>query len=175
MNRARTILLVTLVFSMVFAWSVLAQGTYTKAYVADRIRKVEDGVDEFRKWAEKRGEDAQSHATTAKSSGKTTRRAAQNPSTTQARKDQAKNTKDELDDALGDLNRSTNRLRRKFDATDTWMETKVQVEQVVDDGRRINQVMVRGNYGTQAERYWGVLRTAINDLARTYGVAPLGA
>jgi len=34
--------------------------------------------------------------------------------------------------------------------------------------------MVRGNYGTQAERYWGALRTAINDLARTYGVAPLG-
>jgi hypothetical protein len=73
------------------------------------------------------------------------------------------------------LNRSTNRLRRKFDATDKWMETKVQVEQVVEDGRRINQVMVRGNYGTQAERYWGVLRSAINDLARTYGVAPLGA
>jgi len=92
----------------------------------------------------------------------------------QARKDQAKDTKDDLDDALGDLNRSTNRLRRKFDATDKWMETKVQVEQVVEDGRRINQVMVRGNYGSQAERYWGVLRTAINDLARTYGVAPLG-
>jgi len=98
-----------------------------------------------------------------------------NPSNTEARKDQAKNTKDDLDDALGDLNRSTNRLRRKFDATDKWMETKVQVEQVVEDGRRINQVMVRGNYGTQGERYWGVLRSAINDLARTYGVAPLGA
>jgi hypothetical protein len=32
-----------------------------------------------------------------------------------------------LDDALGDLNRSTNRLRRKFDATDKWIETKGQV------------------------------------------------
>jgi hypothetical protein len=157
-----------------FAWSVLAQGAYTKAYVADRIRKVEDGVDEFRKWAEKRGEDASSRAQSAQSSGRTSRRAGTNTANTQARKDQAKNTKDELNDALGDINRSTNRLRRKFDATDTWMETKVQVEKVVDDGRRINQVMVRGNYGTQAERYWGVLRTAINDLARTYGVAPLG-
>ena len=136
---------------------------------------MEDGVDEFRKWAEKRGEDAQSRAATAQSSGKTSRRTAANPSTTQARKDQAKNTKDDLNDALGDLNRSTNRLRRKFDATDKWMETKVQVEAVVDDGRRINQVMVRGNYGTQAERYWAALRNAINDLARTYGVAPLGA
>ena len=175
MNPTTAVGLVSLACAVSFTWSVLAQGAYTKAYVADRIRKVEDGVDEFRKWAEKRGEDAKGRAETAQSSGKTTRRAAKNPSNTQARKDQAKNTKDDLDDALGDLNRSTNRLRRKFDATDKWMETKIQVEQVVEDGRRINQVMVRGNYGTQAERYWGVLRNAINDLARTYGVAPLGA
>ena len=43
---------------------------------------------------------------------------------------------DELDDALGDLNRSTNRLRRKFDPTDRWMETRAQVENVLDDARR---------------------------------------
>ena len=132
-------------------------------------------MDEFRKWAEKRGEDTKSRAESAQSSGKTARRSRTTPANTEARKDQAQNTKDDLNDALSDLNRSTNRLRRKFDATDKWIETKAQVEQVVDDGRRINQVMVRGNYGTQAERYWGVLRTAINDLARTYGVTPLGA
>ena len=28
-----------------------AQGVFTKGQVADRIRKVEDGVDEFRKWS----------------------------------------------------------------------------------------------------------------------------
>ena len=175
MRRATVIALLSLGCAVSFAWSVPAQGAYTKAYVADRIRKVEDGVDEFRKWAEKRGEDATSRAQSAQNSGKTSRRAGTNTASAQARRDQAKNTTDELNDALGDINRSTNRLRRKFDATDTWMETKVQVERVVEDGRRINQVMVRGNYGTQAERYWGVLRTAINDLARTYGVAPLGA
>jgi hypothetical protein len=175
MNRTTAISLISLATTVLFAWSMFAQGAYTKAYVADRIRKVEDGVDEFRKWAEKRGEDAKSRAESAQSSGNTSRRARTNSSNTQARKDQAQNTKDDLDDALSDINRSTNRLRRKFDATDKWMETKVQVEQVVEDGRRINQVMVRGNYGTQAERYWGVLRSAINDLARTYGVTPLGA
>jgi hypothetical protein len=175
MSRKAAVSLVSLACAVAFAWSALGQGAYTKAYVADRIRKVEDGVDEFRKWAEKRGEDAKSRTETAQSSGKTSRRSRTNPSNTEARKDQAQNTKDDLNDALSDINRSTNRLRRKFDATDKWMETKVQVEQVVEDGRRINQVMVRGNYGTQAERYWGVLRTAINDLARTYGVTPLGA
>jgi hypothetical protein len=175
MNRTTAISLISLACAVSFAWSVFAQGAYTKAYVADRIRKVEDGVDEFRKWSEKRGEDARSRAESAQSSGKTSRRARANPSNTEARKDQATNTKDDLEDALSDINRSTNRLRRKFDATDKWVETKAQVERVVEDGRRINQVMVRGNYGTQAERYWGVLRNAINDLARTYGVTPLGA
>jgi hypothetical protein len=175
MNRRSAISFVLLACTVPLAWSVFAQGTFSKTYVADRIRKVEDGVDEFRKWAEKRGEDAKSGAESAQSSGKTARRSRTTPSNTEAHKDQAQNTKDDLNDALSDLNRSTNRLRRKFDATDKWMETKAQVEQVVEDGRRINQVMVRGKYGTQAERYWGVLRTAINDLARTYGVAPLGA
>jgi hypothetical protein len=175
MNRRESTSLVLLACAFSFAWSVLAQGTFTKTYVADRIRKVEDGVDEFRKWAETRGDSAKTRAESAQGSGATPRRARADSSTTQARADQAKNTKDDLNDALGELNRSTNRLRRKFDATDTWMETKVQVEKVVDDARHINQVMVRGNYGSQAERYWAVLRTAVNDLARTYGVPPLGA
>jgi hypothetical protein len=88
---------------------------------------------------EKQGENAQSRAQSAQSSGQTPRRSRANSSNTQARQDQAKNTKNDLEDALDDLNRSTNRLRRKFDATDKWMETKAQVEQMVDDGRRINQ------------------------------------
>ena len=76
---------------------------------------------------------------------------------------------------MGDLNRSTNRLRRKFDATDKWMETKAEVEQVVDDGRRINQAVTKGNYGSEVARLWAALRTQINQLARAYSVTPLGA
>jgi hypothetical protein len=158
----------------VLAWTILtfvaatgmaaAQLAFTKAQVADRIRKVEDGVDEFRKWAENRAENAQE----AKSSGRTRGRTA-----TESQKTVAREKKDELDDALGDLNRSTNRLRRKFDPTDKWIETRPQVEAVLDDARKINKVMVRGKYGTQAERYWGVLRTAVNDLARVYNLTPL--
>jgi hypothetical protein len=153
-------------------------GSYTKAVVSDHIRKVEDGVDEFRKYLEKRGEDAQSRTQTPPSSGTTkTRRGRTSGSNTntEANKDQAKRTKDELDDALGDLNQSTNRLRRKFSPASNYMETKVQMEKVMEDGRRVNQVMVRGKYGTQAEKYWGVLRSAINDLARCYGLTPMGA
>jgi len=149
--------------------TLAAQVVFTKPQVADRIRKVEDGVDEFRKWAEHRGDQGKDTAQAAKTAGRSKGRTA-----TQSQKDVAKEKKDDLDGALSDLNHSTNRLRRKFDPTDKWMETRPQVEKVLDDGRRINQALVRGKYGTQAERYWAVLRGSINDLARCYNLTPLG-
>jgi molecular chaperone GrpE (heat shock protein) len=149
--------------------------SFTKTQIADRIRKVEDGVDQFRKYLESRGGDAKDRAESAQSSGATTRRQRSNSANTEARGNQAKQTKDDLEDAMDDLNRTTNRLRRKFDPTPNYLETKVQMEQVMDSGRRVNQVMVKGNYGTQAERYWAALRSNINDLARCYNLTPLGA
>src|SRR4029453_6717259 len=50
---------------------VFAQGVFTKGQVADRIRKVEDGVDEFRKWSENRGDQGKDAAQSAKASGRT--------------------------------------------------------------------------------------------------------
>jgi hypothetical protein len=146
-----------------------AQLSFTKAQVGDRIRKVEDGVDEFRDWAEKRGDQGKTQAQSAQTSGRSRGKTA-----TESQKATAHDKKDELADGLSDLNKSTNRLRRKFDPSDKWMETKPQVESVMDDARRVNQVLTRGKYGTQAERYWSVLRKNINELARCYNVTPLG-
>jgi len=147
---------------------------FTKAQVGDRIRKVEDGVDQFQKYLENRGGDAKNRAQSAQSSGATTRRQQSNSANTEARGNQAKQTKDDLENAMDDLNRSTNRIRRKFDPTSNYLETKVQMEQVMDSARRVNQVITKGNYGTQAERYWTALRANINDLARCYNLTPLG-
>jgi hypothetical protein len=160
--------------AIVLAVSALSIGAaaaqvMTKPQVANLIVKVENGVDEFRNYLEKRGENAKSASSTPQGDAKRARRG----TPTETQKNVAKERKDELDDALGDLNKSTNRLRRKFDATDKWAETRVQVEQVLEDGRKINQIIVRGNYGTEPARLWGVLRTAINDLARAYGLQPL--
>jgi hypothetical protein len=44
---------------------------------------------------------------------------------------------------------------------------------VVEDAKKINQVVARGNYGAEAARIWAALRAGINDLARAYGVTPL--
>ena len=41
---------------------------FTKGQVADGIRKVEDGEDEFRKYLDNRGEDAKSRTESAQSS-----------------------------------------------------------------------------------------------------------
>ena len=147
---------------------------FTKAQVADRIRKVEDGVDQFQKYLNNRGEDASNRAASAQSSGATTTRRRNADSANIDGRNQAKQTKDDLEDAMDDLNRSTNRLRRKFDPTSNYLETKVQMEQVMDSARRVNQVMVKGNYGTQSQRYWAALRANINDLARCYNLTPLG-
>src|SRR3954451_2060397 len=171
MHRSNT----AVVCSLVVAALAFAPGTATaqpmvKAQVANLITKVENGVDEFRNYLEKRGENARDANSTAQSSGRRKAKPA-----TESQKAKANTKKDELDDALGDLNKSTNRLRRKFDATDTWMETKAQVDAVVDDARKINQVVARGNYGADAARLWAALRSGINDLARAYGVQPLGA
>jgi biopolymer transport protein ExbB/TolQ len=148
---------------------------FTKAQVGDRIRKVEDGVDQFRNYLDNRGQDAKSRADSAKSSGATTRRQGSNSANTNARTNQARQTKDDLENAMDDLNRTTNRLRRKFDPTSNYLETRAQMEQVMDSARRVNQVMTKGNYGTQAEKYWAALRANINDLARCYNLAPMGA
>jgi len=148
---------------------------FTKAQVADRVRKVEDGVDQFQKYLENREEDAKNRADSAQSSGATTRRQRSNSANTDARTNQAKQTKDDLENAMDDLNRTTNRLRRKFDPTSNYLETKAQMEQVMDGARRVNQVMTKGNYGSQAEKYWAVLRANINDLARCYNLTPIGA
>jgi hypothetical protein len=92
-----------------------------------------------------------------------------------ARKDQAGQTKDDIQNAMDDLNRTTNRLRRKFDPTANYLETKVQMEQVMDSARRVNQVAGKGSNDGQAQRLWTALRASINDLAPCYNLAPVGA
>ncbi|HMF15448.1 MAG TPA: hypothetical protein VKE94_24210, partial [Gemmataceae bacterium] len=137
-----------------------------KAQVANLIAKVENGVDQFRDYLKRRSENAQNQAAAGASTPQGQARRARRGTATDSQKATAQAKKDDLSDALDGLNRSTNRLRRKFDATDAWMQTKAQVEQVLDDGRKINQTVARGNYGSDVARLWATLRTGINDLAR---------
>ena len=174
--RIRPLLCGTAIFSAVCLFNIAFAETspFSKAQVADRIRKVENGVDEFEKYLTTRGENANDQAGAAKNSGSTKRGQNANAANKDARKEQASGTKDDLQNAMEDLDRTTNRLRRKFDATANYLETKVQMEQVLDSARRVNQAMTKGNNSTQAGRFWTPLRASINDLALCYNLTPLG-
>src|SRR3954467_8950606 len=120
MHRSTNAVVCFLVFTAIgLATSTATAQPMAKAQVANLITKVENGVDEFRNYLEKRGENARDANSTAQSSG---RRKGQGA--TENQKAKPNNKKDALDDALGDLNRSTKRWRRKFNATDKWIETK---------------------------------------------------
>ena len=174
--RIRTVLFCTVIFSAVSFFTITFAETtpFNKAQVGDRIRKVENGVDDFEKYLSSRGENAKDQAGSAKSSGAAKRGQGANSANKDARKDQAGQSKDDLQNAMDDLNRTTNRLRRKFDATANYLETKVQMEQVLDSARRVNQVVGKGSNDGQAQRLWTALRASINDLARCYNLTPIG-
>jgi hypothetical protein len=171
----RNVVYCTAVFSAVSFFTITFAETtpFNKAQVADRIRKVENGVDDFEKYLSTRGENASNKAASAKSGGESRRGQGANAANKGAAKEQAKGTKDDLQNAMDDLNRTTNRLRRKFDATANYLETKVQMEQVMDSARRVNQVVAKGK-DSQAGRLWTALRASINDLARCYNITPMG-
>ena len=175
--RIRTVVCCTAIFSAVSFFTITFAETnpFSKAQVADRIRKVENGVDDFEKYLTSRGENAKDQAGSAKSSGSAKRGQGANSANKDARKDQGKQTKHDLQKAMDALNRTTNRLRRKFDGTANYLETKVQMEQVMDSARRVNQVVGKGSNDSQAQRLWTALRASINDLARCYNLTPMGA
>ena len=175
--RIRTVLCGTAIFSAVSFFTIAFAETtpLNKAQVGDRIRKVENGVDDFEKYLTSRGENAKDQAGSAKSSGAAKRGKGASSANKEAGKEKASQGKDDLQNAMDDLNRSTNRLRRKFDQTANYLETKVQMEQVMDSARKVNQVVGKGGNDGQAQSLWKALRASINDLARAYNLTPVGA
>jgi len=174
--RTRTAVCCTAILSAVSLSAIAFAETthFNKAQVGDLIRKVETGVNDFESYLNARGENAQNNAASAKKEAKENGRGGKAKSENKkAAKNQAAQSKDELQNAMDDLNRTTNRLRRKFDATANYLETKVQMEQVMDSARRVNGVVAKGKDG-QAGKLWKALRAHINELARTYDIAPMG-
>src|SRR3954471_6060755 len=104
--KIRTLGATALCCCTLFSLSIpITAQTMTKGLVAEKIRRVEDGVDEFRNYLERRGDQARNTSTTAQRSGRASgRRGTADPD---ARKATAQQGKDELDDALDDLNGST--------------------------------------------------------------------
>ena len=79
--RIRTAVCCTAIFSAVSFFTITFAETnpLSKAQVADQIRKVENGVDDFEKYLTSRGENAKDQAGSAKSSGEAKRGRVQTP------------------------------------------------------------------------------------------------
>ena len=73
--RIRTLVCCTAIFSAVSFCTITFAETnpLSKTQVADQIRKVENGVDDFEKYLTSRGENAKDQAGSAKSSGEAKR------------------------------------------------------------------------------------------------------
>ena len=115
--RIRTILCCTAIFSVVSFFTITFAETESISQGSGRrrIRKVKDGVDEFGSIRPARETARIGRIGEEQRSSKA--RPGCKPANKDARKDQAKDqgkqTKDDLPNAMDDLNRTTNRLRRK--------------------------------------------------------------
>jgi hypothetical protein len=77
---------------------------------------------------------------------------------------------DRIWDRVSDLERSTNGLRQRFDRTDSWWETRSEVKQVVEDGRRLNRILNRYRQYLKIRGRWAMIKREINSLARYYNL-----
>ena len=84
--RIRTAVCCTAIFFAVSFFTITFAETnpLSKAQVADQIRKVENGVDDFEKYLTSRGENAKDQAGSAKSSGEAKRGKGANSANTDA-------------------------------------------------------------------------------------------
>ena len=165
--------------SAVGVFTITSAGTnpFNKAQVGDRIRTVEKGIDDFEKYLTTRGRKRKgSGLGAAKSRGRQSAAQGANAEKRMQEKDQAgKKAKDDLQEAMDDLNGPTNRLRRKFDPSANYLETKVQMEQVPRQRApgEPGGGQKRGRR-PRPQRLWTALRASINDLARCYNLTPVG-
>ena len=144
----------------------VAGQSWTKAQVGDLIKTVEDRTDDFKEYLEDKGDEARSRAAGGESSSRRGRRAEPDP-------ERRAETKDDLEEAVEDLEKATDRLRRRFRRVDNYVDTRAQVDNVVDEAREINKIVAGGRYAAEMSKAWAALRVSINDLARVFGITPL--
>ncbi len=80
---------------------------------------------------------------------------------------------DRLNEQARDLERDLDALRRDFDRTDRYTDTRAQVSRVLNTAAGINQVVSRRRLGGNTERQWSLLRVELNALADAYNLRPL--
>lgn len=82
-------------------------------------------------------------------------------------------TEDNLNRQVKQLEKALDELRREFDRRQAWVETKSQVQAVVNQADEINAWIRRSRTTPDIERQWAALRRDINTLADVYNIRRL--
>jgi len=82
---------------------------------------------------------------------------------------------DNLNERAKDFEKAMDKLRKEFDKTESYMQTKPEMENVLTIARDINGVMLRRSLPADVEEEWIALRRELNVLASVYYLTGLRA
>ncbi len=80
---------------------------------------------------------------------------------------------DYLNERARELENSLDSLRREFDRTDRYHDTRAQVANVLGTAERVNMAVRRRRLRNHTERLWEQLRSELNVLAEVYNLRQL--
>lgn len=80
---------------------------------------------------------------------------------------------DRLTERARELEESLDALRKDFDRTDRYQDTRAQVSRVLNNASGIGNVVYRRRLNADAEQEWLALRNELNALARFYNLPQL--
>ena len=146
---AATISICTLILISISA--IAAQGTspggryYTKAEVEVIIKRVEERSDAFRKVIDQSLDRSALNGT---------------------------NREDNINQQVKELENAIDKLRKDFDRSNTWQETRQQVQRVLNEADEVNGIMRRGRWrrGGVVKSEWALVRSDLNKLFGVYNL-----
>jgi sugar-specific transcriptional regulator TrmB len=80
---------------------------------------------------------------------------------------------DNLNQRARDLENALDSLRREFDRTDHYQDTRSQVSNVLSIADDLNRAVRRRNLRNNTERLWSRVRSELNSLASVYNLRQL--
>ena len=80
---------------------------------------------------------------------------------------------DRYNNIVRDFENAVDRLRRQFDRTDNWWQSRNDVQNMVRDARPVNTMMTSLSFRRNIERQWTRLRNDLNTVADTYDLPGL--
>jgi hypothetical protein len=82
---------------------------------------------------------------------------------------------DRLNDIVRNYESSLNGLRNDFNSSDSWWQSRSNVESVMDDARQVNVMMNSLPFARKLESQWNRMRRDINKLADTFDLPDLAS